>query len=302
MASPEQRASWLRLGVVPDDYDGPVAADYLSCIERVERLVLPHRATVNRDKYRLKWWQFAEPCLNMYRAIAPLDKCIVRAQVSQTWAFGFTDIEQVLDAKLIIFATCDLAHFAILQSSIHFIWADTYKTTMRTDFTYTPERQFQTFPFPVLTEHMRTAGLKLIELRQRLCRESGGGFTELSKKADDPMCEHSGVLEFRACITQLDRTVVEAYGWQDLDLAHDFYGEGRDCRFTISVAARNEILRRLLRLNHERYAAEVAAGLHDKGNGKPKASKPKTAVSDLLSGPRRSLFDDQPLLGEDGPK
>jgi hypothetical protein len=33
------------------------------------------------------------------------------------------------------------------------------------------------------------------------------------------------------------------------------------------------VLDRLLALNHERYAEEVAAGLHEKGKGKGKAKK-----------------------------
>ena len=34
--------------------------------------------------------------------------------------------------------------------------------------------------------------------------------------------------------------------------------------FTISESARREVLARLLKLNHERYAEGVAAGLHDR--------------------------------------
>jgi hypothetical protein len=51
-------------------------------------------------------------------------------------------------------------------------------------------------------------------------------------------------------------------------------------RFTISDAARREVLARLLKLNHERYEEEVKAGLHvrdkgKKGKGKSRA-KPST--------------------------
>lgn len=44
-------------------------------------------------------------------------------------------------------------------------------------------------------------------------------------------------------------------------------------RFTVSPEAKDELLDRLLELNHERYAAEVAAGLHDKKPGKGKAAR-----------------------------
>jgi hypothetical protein len=67
----------------------------------------------------------------------------------------------------------------------------------------------------------------------------------------------------------MDNAVLAAYGWTDIDLAHAFYDmdylpENDRTRYTISPAARKEILKRLLQLNHDLYAEEVAAGLHDK--------------------------------------
>jgi hypothetical protein len=44
-------------------------------------------------------------------------------------------------------------------------------------------------------------------------------------------------------------------------------------RFTVSPGANGELLDRLLELNHERYAAEVAAGLHGKKTRKKAAAK-----------------------------
>lgn len=47
-------------------------------------------------------------------------------------------------------------------------------------------------------------------------------------------------------------------GWQDIDLGHDFHETKQGLRYTISETARREVLDRLLLLNHERYAEEVA--------------------------------------------
>lgn len=69
----------------------------------------------------------------------------------------------------------------------------------------------------------------------------------------------------------MDREVANAYGWQDLDLGHDFHTTKQGIRFTISETARREVLDRLLELNHQRYAEEVTQGLHNKkskGEGK----------------------------------
>ena len=63
----------------------------------------------------------------------------------------------------------------------------------------------------------------------------------------------------------MDRAVAQAYGWDDLDLGHGFHETRQGVRFTISEAARQEVLDRLLALNHERYAEEVRQGLHEKG-------------------------------------
>ena len=50
-------------------------------------------------------------------------------------------------------------------------------------------------------------------------------------------------------------------------------------RFTISETARREVLDRLLKLNHQRYAEEVTQGLHDKKKAKGKAGSKKNAVT-----------------------
>jgi hypothetical protein len=47
-------------------------------------------------------------------------------------------------------------------------------------------------------------------------------------------------------------------------------------RYTISEAARREVLARLLALNHQRYEEEVKVGLHEKG-GKSKEGRKKTS-------------------------
>ena len=101
----------------------------------------------------------------------------------------------------------------------------------------------------------------------------------------------------------MDDTVRDAYGWSDMDLEHDWIKtvttrdkknrktgkvetvEKVTWRYTISGRARQEVLRRLLELNHQRYAEEVAQGLHDKKKGtakgrtaKAKGKKPKKST------------------------
>lgn len=67
-------------------------------------------------------------------------------------------------------------------------------------------------------------------------------------------------------------TIVSVLLQTDLDLGHDFHKTRQGIRFTISEAARREVLDRLLALNHERHKEEVAQGLHENKTKKTKAS------------------------------
>jgi hypothetical protein len=92
----------------------------------------------------------------------------------------------------------------------------------------------------------------------------------------------AGIIELRRQHVEMDEAVLEAYGWTDVRLRHDFYEvdylpENDRVRYTIHPEARKEILKRLLELNHKIHAEEVAAGLWEKKKitGKKKESKSK---------------------------
>ena len=95
------------------------------------------------------------------------------------------------------------------------------------------------------------------------------------------------ILHLRELHKQIDETVLKAYCWEDIDLAHDFYEvhylpENDRVRYTISSDARKEVLKRLLKLNHEIHEQEVKAGLHTKGKTKKKQKADATEQINLF--------------------
>jgi len=73
----------------------------------------------------------------------------------------------------------------------------------------------------------------------------------------------------------MDETVLKAYGWEDIYLAHNFYKvdylpENDRVQYTISPNTRKEALKRLLKLNHEIHEQEVKASLYVKRKTKKK--------------------------------
>ncbi|NTV66557.1 MAG: hypothetical protein HGB06_02530 [Chlorobaculum sp.] len=79
----------------------------------------------------------------------------------------------------------------------------------------------------------------------------------------------AGIQKLRSLHTRMDNAVFEAYGWAGHDLRHDFYEveylpEPDRTRFTLHPAARREVLKHPLALNHKIHEEEVAAGLWEK--------------------------------------
>ncbi|MFC1533650.1 Eco57I restriction-modification methylase domain-containing protein [Thermodesulfobacteriota bacterium] len=95
------------------------------------------------------------------------------------------------------------------------------------------------------------------------------------------------VFHLRKLHKQMDEAVLEAYGWHEdskygpaINLDHDFYEvdylpENDRIRYTISLEARKEILKRLLLLNHEIHEKESKGNLkkEDKTNSRKTRNK-----------------------------
>ncbi|WP_199332317.1 MULTISPECIES: hypothetical protein [Fischerella] len=103
------------------------------------------------------------------------------------------------------------------------------------------------------------------------------GLTKTYNRFHNPDDTAADIQQLRELHIEMDNAVAAAYGWQHLELSHGFHQTKQGLRFTISETARREVLDRLLELNHQRYAEEVAQGLHDKGKKKAKSGGKKKA-------------------------
>ena len=85
------------------------------------------------------------------------------------------------------------------------------------------------------------------------------GLTAMYNLVHDQACTDADIEELRDIHRAVDEAVVKAYGWDDLlaaRLEHGFHETRQGPRYTIGPVVRQEILDRLLELNHERYAEE----------------------------------------------
>ncbi|PJI54632.1 hypothetical protein CTI14_13105 [Methylobacterium radiotolerans] len=127
----------------------------------------------------------------------------------------------------------------------------------------------------------------------------GIGATEAYNLINNSEVQSSEVEQIRSIIASIDEEIATLYGWEDLDLGHGhhevtYLPENDRTRYTVSEKARLEILRRLAKLNQERYEEEQAA------QQSPSKLKPKTAKSPRAiakAAPPASLFDPHPAAG-----
>jgi hypothetical protein len=151
----------------------------------------------------------------------------------------------------------------------------------------------------VTIHHLLNIENKAIE--KQFGKEVGDLWNHLQKTEGTCSFEEAvkGIIKLRELHVEMDNAVLEAYGWQDIDLRHDFYEvdylpENDRVRFTIHPDARKEVLKRLLEMNHKIHEEEVKAGLWDqKKSGKKKSGNTGT-TKDQVNEPEAGyggLFD-----------
>ena len=241
------------------------AGRYSLPFERVLVAVKPKRDQVKIEYRKRYWWRFAAWAPAMRKEIAGLDEVLVITLVSKTVMPLRVRTGKVFSHALGVFASDSYVLQSVLSSSLHQMWAIKNGSGMREDPRYTPTDVFETFPRPYLTEEseqaLETIGRALDEERREIMLRRQLGLTALYNKVNDPALADSAdpdAARLRVIHRELDEAVMAAYGWDDVPLDHGFHTYRKMTRWTISPAARVEVLDRLLALNHERAAAEAA--------------------------------------------
>jgi hypothetical protein len=239
-----------------------IAQRYRLPYQRLYDTVRNERAKKSKAIRDASWWIFWRPREALRRAIAKLDEVLIIARVSKTVMPMRTKTGLVVSEATVVFATDSFADQAVLSSSPHQIWAIKYGSGMRSDPRYTPSDVFETFPRPEPTEWLADVARELDSERQEIMLRRELGLTKLYNLVNDPDTADSADLDvarMRKIHVELDRAVMDAYGWGDVPLDHGFYTYRQMRRWTVSPTARVEIMDCLLEENHRRAAAQGEA-------------------------------------------
>lgn len=287
------------------DWSMDRAQKYPTPFAIVQETVKPFRAKQNRKRNRDVWWLYAENRPGLNRKLCNLSRCFAVARTTKYLNFSAMPTNIVFSDAVQILTTERWDIFAVVQSTIHEVWARKYSGSLKQDLRYSHTNCFVTFPFPNSlwqTPQIRLAeiGERFHEHRKTLMHSLWLGLTEIynllhthdltprlvakvsNKDVATANAGYEGLLKLRRLHVELDNAVRDAYGWQDLDLEHGFHemeilSENDRIRYTLNRAARREILKRLLAFNHACAVIEANATITSK-QGRKKSNKIDGAV------------------------
>lgn len=242
-----------------NDRSESAAQQYRLPYDRLLDRVQPERAKSSEAVRSAPWWLFWRSRPAMRDAIAGLDEVLVITRVSKTVMPMRVPNDHVPSDSLAVFATGSFGDQAVLSSSLHQMWSIKYGSGMRNDPRYTPSGVFETFPRPAPSEQLAEVGRVLDSERREIMLRRPLGLTKLYNLVNDPETDDAAdvdVARMREVHVQLDEAVMDAYGWGDVELGHGFHTYRQMTRWTVSPAARVEILDRLLEENLRRAAAQ----------------------------------------------
>lgn len=243
----------------------------------VEAKVKPERIKKDAVKYpRMvnEWWKHWNARPELRSAVAGLSRVLVVCRHQPQWGVCQIEASAVFAESLIVFPLGAHAAFCALQARPHELWARFFASSLEDRLRYTPSDCFETFPFPEAWEShpaMEAAGAAYHEFRAALMVRNDEGLTKTYNRFHDPEEKAPEIFRLRDLHELMDRAVLDAYGWTDLQPTCAFlldyeeeHEEGsrrrKPWRFRWPDDVRDEVLARLLELNRVRAEQERLAG------------------------------------------
>jgi hypothetical protein len=225
----------------------------------------------SEKRLRERWWLYSRPANDLYIACAGMTRVLVSGRAGTHLCFVFQSTHTIFSDALTCFIYDRYPGFTILQSRIHEVWAHFFGSSLKDDPRYIPEACFETFPLPsgyIVDSGLESVGRLYYECRAKLMTGNNEGLTQTYNRLHDPEEEGPLTIKLRELHSEMDRVVLDAYGWTDLRPTCQFIAEFEDeedesgeeskktFRYRWADEVRDDVLARLLELNRQRALEE----------------------------------------------
>jgi hypothetical protein len=271
------------------------------------RVGLPPKNSWNRT-IAAKWWLWGAYRKELREATNSLKRILFVPNLASHFVAVFLSTDIIVGAPHNVLALPDFGSFTTIQARIHECWARFFGSSLEDRFRYTPTACFETFPFPEGFDSnptLEAAGKEYYEFRADLMVRNDEGLTKTYNRFHDPEDASPDIQKLRDLHDAMDRAVLDAYGWTDLQATCEFLldyededdedpssptgyagaGTGRTrkkkkpWRYRWPDDLRDEVLARLLKLNAERAEEERRTGQTAEGGGRKRVGKRTTPPS-----------------------
>jgi len=272
------------------------ARQWPDLMDIIEKKVKPQRENDNRESYKRNWWQYAEKRVELYRAIEGLNRVPAHSFTSSYLQFAFLPSSVVLAGPHCAFALDTYAAFCALQARPHEVWVRFTSSTMKDDLGYKISDSFDTFPFPENWEshpELEAVGRAYYDFRAALMVRNEEGLTRTYNRFHDPYEDDNEILKLRELHAEMDRAVLDAYGWSEIPTECEFLldyeideedwgNRKKPWRYRWPDEVRDEVLARLLELNAQRAQEEARTGAAASGGRNARRSARTATTGGLL--------------------
>jgi hypothetical protein len=267
--------------------------------EIVNERVRPYRESLTRQVHESCFWKFWDRREVFHDRIRQHGSVLVACKLSKHFCLTLGDPRSIYSEKVKLFDFATHSAFAVLQSVAHTEWALLWGSATGETPAYVGTSCFDTFPFPVnlldsgrlsheaIDSRLEIVGKAYFEHRAAICESRQQGFTAVYNLVHSEDETAEDVVNFRLLIAELDRAVIDSYGWDDIELNHQFLETKRGGRFGVNESSRMEILKRLAALNRERFEAQENASSGMSTTAKTKRGRRKKEATVLYD-----LFDE----------
>ncbi len=196
---------------------------FKKAFERIQQAVLPdlqgkadteHETESSRKAHMDRWWMLWRDRREMFAGFARLSgRFVACSRVTKRPIFVFMDTAVWPSDKVQAFLFDDDYSFGILQSSAHWQWFLEKCSKLKSDFSYSIESVFDTFPWPQSPEAkavsaVAAAGREVRRIRAEALPKLKGGLRALYRTLELP-----GANPLKDAHAALDAAVLAAYGF-----------------------------------------------------------------------------------------
>lgn len=196
--------AWVRENVLPDRQEKAEEG------KDADGKMRPHHKA-----FLSRWWQLGFGRPEMLSVLKPLPRYLACAYVTKRPVFLFISLEFRPSNLIQVFGFTDDYSFGVLQSYTHWLWFITKCGKLKSDFRYSAESVFDTFPWPQqpsakAVTAVAAAGREVRRIRAEALPKMKGGLRALYRTLELP-----GANPLKDAHAALDAAVLTAYGFNE---------------------------------------------------------------------------------------